>query len=55
MRLFLPNLIDLIEYCLTLPISTFTTVADNQQTVQFPIYQGERINVGEFSYLLCDQ
>jgi L1 cell adhesion molecule like protein len=25
-------------------IRTFTTVADNQQTVQFPVYQGERVN-----------
>lgn len=35
--------------------STFTTVADNQQTVQFPVYQGERVNcedntsLGEFT------
>ena len=34
---------------------TFTTVADGQQTVQFPIYQGERVNcedntsLGEFT------
>ncbi|KAK4193390.1 putative heat shock protein SSB [Podospora australis] len=34
---------------------TFTTVADNQQTVQFPVYQGERVNcedntsLGEFT------
>ncbi|KAK1731901.1 hsp70-like protein [Colletotrichum acutatum] len=33
----------------------FTTVADNQQTVQFPVYQGERVNcedntsLGEFT------
>jgi L1 cell adhesion molecule like protein len=25
---------------------TFTTVADNQQTVQFPVFQGERVNCG---------
>ncbi|KAK1470553.1 hsp70-like protein [Colletotrichum cuscutae] len=37
------------------PIQTFTTVADNQQTVQFPVYQGERVNcedntsLGEFT------
>jgi len=36
-------------------IRTFTTVADNQQTVQFPVYQGERVNcedntsLGEFT------
>ncbi|OAL32279.1 hsp75-like protein [Fonsecaea multimorphosa] len=35
--------------------STFTTVVDNQQTVQFPVYQGERTNcedntsLGEFT------
>ncbi|RMY47927.1 hypothetical protein D0865_08393, partial [Hortaea werneckii] len=34
---------------------TFTTVADNQQTVQFPVFQGERVNcedntsLGEFT------
>lgn len=34
---------------------TFTTVVDNQQTVQFPVYQGERTNcedntsLGEFT------
>jgi heat shock protein 1/8 len=34
---------------------TFTTVADNQQTVQFPVHQGERVNcedntsLGEFT------
>lgn len=34
---------------------TFTTVADNQTTVQFPVYQGERVNcedntsLGEFT------
>lgn len=34
---------------------TFTTVADQQQTVQFPVYQGERVNcedntsLGEFT------
>jgi len=34
---------------------SFTTVADNQQTVQFPVYQGERVNcedntlLGEFT------
>ena len=26
----------------TIKKRTFTTVADNQQTVQFPVYQGER-------------
>ncbi|QSZ29696.1 hypothetical protein DSL72_004213 [Monilinia vaccinii-corymbosi] len=37
------------------PVPTFTTVADNQQTVQFPVYQGERVNcedntsLGEFT------
>jgi L1 cell adhesion molecule like protein len=31
----------------TIKKRTFTTVADNQQTVQFPIYQGERINVDD--------
>ncbi|KAG4265384.1 heat shock protein SSB1 [Fusarium proliferatum] len=36
-------------------VSTFTTVADNQQTVQFPVFQGERVNcedntsLGEFT------
>ncbi|KAI8168081.1 Ribosome-associated molecular chaperone SSB1 [Colletotrichum sp. SAR 10_65] len=36
-------------------LKTFTTVADNQQTVQFPVYQGERVNcedntsLGEFT------
>ncbi|SMQ51087.1 unnamed protein product [Zymoseptoria tritici ST99CH_3D7] len=35
--------------------TTFTTVSDNQQTVQFPVYQGERVNcedntsLGEFT------
>jgi L1 cell adhesion molecule like protein len=39
----------------TIKKRTFTTVADNQQTVQFPVYQGERINcedntsLGEFT------
>ncbi|KAF1359548.1 heat shock protein-like protein [Lizonia empirigonia] len=44
----------------SLPLSpvdrqTFTTVADNQQTVQFPVFQGERVNcedntsLGEFT------
>merc|ERR1712151_698704 len=39
----------------TLKKRTFTTVADNQQTVQFPVYQGERVNcedntsLGEFT------
>merc|ERR1712113_218492 len=42
----------------TVPIlkkRTFTTVADNQQTVQFPVFQGERVNcedntsLGEFT------
>lgn len=34
---------------------TFTTVADSQQTVQFPVFQGERVNcedntsLGEFT------
>lgn len=38
----------------TIKKRTFTTVADNQQTVQFPVYQGERVNcedntsLGEF-------
>jgi molecular chaperone DnaK (HSP70) len=38
-----------------LHIRTFTTVADNQQTVQFPVFQGERVNcedntsLGEFT------
>ncbi|EUC47627.1 hypothetical protein COCMIDRAFT_34860 [Bipolaris oryzae ATCC 44560] len=37
------------------PFLTFTTVADNQQTVQFPVFQGERVNcedntsLGEFT------
>ncbi|KAJ4003253.1 Heat shock protein ssb1 [Fusarium irregulare] len=41
--------------CPTLKKRTFTTVADNQQTVQFPVYQGERVNcedntsLGEFT------
>ncbi|PTD12816.1 Heat shock protein SSB1 [Fusarium culmorum] len=41
--------------CPTLKKRTFTTVADNQQTVQFPVYQGERTNcedntsLGEFT------
>ena len=36
-------------------LGTFTTVADNQQTVQFPVFQGERVNcedntsLGEFT------
>ncbi|KAF2459824.1 heat shock protein 70 family [Lineolata rhizophorae] len=39
----------------TIKKRTFTTVADNQQTVQFPVYQGERTNcedntsLGEFT------
>ena len=39
----------------TLKKRTFTTVADNQQTVQFPVFQGERVNcedntsLGEFT------
>ncbi|KAL1303666.1 hypothetical protein AAFC00_007020 [Neodothiora populina] len=39
----------------TLKKRTFTTVADNQQSVQFPVYQGERVNcedntsLGEFT------
>ncbi|KAF2634969.1 heat shock protein-like protein [Massarina eburnea CBS 473.64] len=39
----------------TIKKRTFTTVADNQQTVQFPVFQGERVNcedntsLGEFS------
>ena len=39
----------------TMKKRTFTTVADNQQTVQFPVYQGERVNcedntsLGEFT------
>ncbi|KAK6065161.1 hsp70-like protein [Seiridium cupressi] len=39
----------------TIKKRTFTTVADNQQTVQFPVYQGERVNcedntsLGEFT------
>jgi L1 cell adhesion molecule like protein len=39
----------------TLRKRTFTTVADNQQTVQFPVFQGERVNcedntsLGEFT------
>jgi hypothetical protein len=41
--------------CPTLKKRTFTTVADNQQTVQFPVFQGERVNcedntsLGEFT------
>ncbi|QIW96245.1 hypothetical protein AMS68_001763 [Peltaster fructicola] len=31
----------------TIKKRTFTTVADNQQTVQFPCYQGERTNCSE--------
>ena len=40
---------------MTAIIRTFTTVADNQQTVQFPVFQGERVNcedntsLGEFT------
>ncbi|KAL2125145.1 hypothetical protein VTJ04DRAFT_1510 [Mycothermus thermophilus] len=39
----------------TIKKRTFTTVVDNQQTVQFPVYQGERVNcedntsLGEFT------
>ncbi|KZF26131.1 heat shock protein SSB1 [Xylona heveae TC161] len=39
----------------TMKKRTFTTVADNQQTVQFPVFQGERVNcedntsLGEFT------
>jgi L1 cell adhesion molecule like protein len=39
----------------TIKKRTFTTVADNQQTVQFPVFQGERLNcddntsLGEFT------
>ncbi|KAF8424524.1 heat shock protein 70 family [Tirmania nivea] len=39
----------------TIKKKTFTTVADNQTTVQFPVYQGERVNcedntsLGEFT------
>ncbi|EMF10938.1 heat shock protein SSB1 [Sphaerulina musiva SO2202] len=39
----------------TIKRRTFTTVADNQQTVQFPVFQGERVNcedntsLGEFT------
>jgi len=39
----------------TIKKRTFTTVADNQTTVQFPVYQGERVNcedntsLGEFT------
>jgi len=39
----------------TIKKRTFTTVSDNQQTVQFPVYQGERVNcedntsLGEFT------
>jgi L1 cell adhesion molecule like protein len=39
----------------TIKKRTFTTVVDNQQTVQFPVYQGERTNcedntsLGEFT------
>lgn len=39
----------------TIKKKTFTTVVDNQQTVQFPVYQGERTNcedntsLGEFT------
>ncbi|KAF2207654.1 hypothetical protein CERZMDRAFT_71356 [Cercospora zeae-maydis SCOH1-5] len=39
----------------TIKKRSFTTVADNQQTVQFPVFQGERVNcedntsLGEFS------
>ncbi|KAK1963259.1 hsp70-like protein [Colletotrichum sublineola] len=44
-----------IKSTISLPNRTFTTVADNQQTVQFPVYQGERVNcedntsLGEFT------
>jgi len=31
----------------TIKKRTFTTVADNQQTVQFPVFQGERVNCGD--------
>ncbi|GIZ43038.1 hypothetical protein CKM354_000628200 [Cercospora kikuchii] len=40
---------------ITINRRSFTTVADNQQTVQFPVFQGERVNcedntsLGEFS------
>src|SRR5690348_6651162 len=39
----------------TIKKRTFTTVADNQSTVQFPVFQGERVNcedntsLGEFT------
>jgi len=39
----------------TIKKRTFTTVSDNQQTVQFPVFQGERVNcedntsLGEFT------
>lgn len=35
----------------TIKRRTFTTVADNQSTVQFPVYQGERVNCKENSLL----
>ncbi|KAF1351105.1 heat shock protein SSB1 [Delphinella strobiligena] len=41
--------------CPTLKKRTFTTVSDNQQTVQFPVFQGERVScadntsLGEFT------
>ncbi|KAJ0154887.1 hypothetical protein HZ326_2878 [Fusarium oxysporum f. sp. albedinis] len=47
-----------LKFCfsfLVMFLRTFTTVADNQQTVQFPVYQGERVNcedntsLGEFT------
>lgn len=35
----------------TIKRRTFTTVADNQTTVQFPVYQGERVNCTENTML----
>ena len=35
----------------TIKRRTFTTVADNQTTVQFPVYQGERVNCSENTML----
>ncbi|TEY71298.1 hypothetical protein BOTCAL_0096g00150 [Botryotinia calthae] len=35
----------------TIKKRTFTTVADNQQTVQFPVFQGERVNCENNTYL----
>ena len=35
----------------TIKRRTFTTVADNQTTVQFPVYQGERVNCKENTLL----